>query len=435
MSRWALGTALFVLAGCSGGSTEAEFSEQQIRRQEISGGVQDSESTAVLGMAALSGGVCTGTLIAPNLVLTAQHCIAQVPSQYVQCGRTRFGAAHSARSVFWTTRAFLTQNANDYYGSREIIVPPGGNDMCGYDIALVILSRAIPSSVAQPIEPRLETPATRAEFYTAIGYGHVGDGSGAGVRRRREGRRVQCEGDSCPSWTQIQTTEFLGTDGTCQGDSGGPAIDSQGRVLGALSRGPSGCGAATYSGVARWSEWIQEVALRAADQGGYEPAQWAISDAATRDDDGDGVFNYQDNCPFVENPDQVNSDIDDFGDACDDDDDNDGLTDDRDNCPTVNNDQSDSDGDGVGDACDDVAPVDPVDPDPVDPNDGNGNAGGDDWDVQNDDDEDLLIIIDDSNGVDDSGCSTAVNTKGGTPSPLALGLALLGLVGLRRRRA
>ncbi|MDJ0765846.1 MAG: thrombospondin type 3 repeat-containing protein [Myxococcota bacterium] len=47
-----------------------------------------------------------------------------------------------------------------------------------------------------------------------------------------------------------------------------------------------------------------------------------------------------DNCPFVANPDQANSDGDDRGDACD-------------NCPSVTNaDQSDIDSDGFGDACD-----------------------------------------------------------------------------------
>lgn len=57
------------------------------------------------------------------------------------------------------------------------------------------------------------------------------------------------------------------------------------------------------------------------------------------DEDGDGVPNRLDNCPFHPNPDQSDSDGDGVGNACD-------------NCPEVPNpDQSDSDGNGIGDAC------------------------------------------------------------------------------------
>lgn len=57
------------------------------------------------------------------------------------------------------------------------------------------------------------------------------------------------------------------------------------------------------------------------------------------DSDNDGILNYQDNCPFVANPDQSDRDGDGVGDACD-------------NCPDVSNpDQQDSDQNGVGDAC------------------------------------------------------------------------------------
>ena len=59
----------------------------------------------------------------------------------------------------------------------------------------------------------------------------------------------------------------------------------------------------------------------------------------TPDTDGDGLLDFEDNCPKVANPDQKDSDGDGVGDACD-------------NCPFVANpDQADSAGNGVGDAC------------------------------------------------------------------------------------
>jgi len=63
-------------------------------------------------------------------------------------------------------------------------------------------------------------------------------------------------------------------------------------------------------------------------------------DECEPDTDGDGFIDGCDNCPSVDNPDQVDSDGDSVGNVCD-------------NCPNAANpDQADSDGDGIGDACD-----------------------------------------------------------------------------------
>ena len=76
------------------------------------------------------------------------------------------------------------------------------------------------------------------------------------------------------------------------------------------------------------------------------------------DTDADTVPDSSDNCPFVANADQTDTDQDGAGDACDSDDDNDGVADTADNCPLVANaDQADGDGDGLGDACD-ACPLD-----------------------------------------------------------------------------
>lgn len=65
------------------------------------------------------------------------------------------------------------------------------------------------------------------------------------------------------------------------------------------------------------------------------------------DSDGDGVFDFEDNCPADRNANQRNRDGDSLGDACD-------------NCPNVTNeDQADGDGDQIGDPCD-PCPVDPL---------------------------------------------------------------------------
>ena len=88
----------------------------------------------------------------------------------------------------------------------------------------------------------------------------------------------------------------------------------------------------------------------------FLPVSATFTVGAAQDPDGDGVAGSADNCPWVNNPDQTDSNGNGVGDACEGtppkDTDRDGIPDNTDNCPLVfNPDQADSDHDGIGDAC------------------------------------------------------------------------------------
>ena len=431
---------LWVMVGVLGGCSDEEGAARLAQvDQPIEGGEVDHETTAVFGSLTLGGGFCTGSLIAPNLVLTAQHCVAQLEEESVRCGETRFGPLAAPNFVFFTSDTNIL-DGGAIYGARDVLIPPGGDDVCGFDIALVILKENVSAEVARPMVPRIDEPVFADEPYTAVGFGTTGrDGEPAGMRRIRTGLHIVCNGLDCADSASTTETEFAGDDGTCQGDSGGPAIDAAGRVLGALSRGSRfGCSGSIYSSVWGWSDWIRDVAMDAAEVGGYAPARWVVegTSAEVFDQDDDGVADDLDNCIDLINPDQVDFDEDGEGDACDPDVDGDGVDNVSDSCPAdPDPEQGDIDGDGVGDLCDEDMDGDGVDDEadncPTDPNtdqaDADGDGAGDACD------DDFAAMDDGASGAGqggDGGCDVAPGRRGAPP--LAALLAVLGWLVLRR---
>jgi MYXO-CTERM domain-containing protein len=255
----------------------AEFSDA------IKGGYADTADTAVVGIFDMkSGGMCSGSLIAPNLILTAHHCVAPVLNETqggVDCKKTNFGANDPASGFYVTTDASMSQHG-DFTKVREVITPsdndPTLNKICGYDVALLILEDNIPASAATPLVPRVDTELVANDPYYAVGYGATNDaGDGAGQRRRLDGLVIDCVGNDCPSYMGVRDSEFLGDKGICSGDSGGPALDLQNRVIGVTSRGAQGCLSPVYGYVHSWADWLKGNALHAAELGAYEPPAWA----------------------------------------------------------------------------------------------------------------------------------------------------------------
>jgi MYXO-CTERM domain-containing protein len=271
-------TSLLCLLGlataCSSSSTESVAS----RRASIAGGTADTqhENVFLLGLRTEQfGAICTSTLIAPNLLLTARHCVSPGTGEdHVLCGDSVLGEPYPPSSFFATNDA-RPGESSPFFRAAEVRVPSQNVDTCGYDIALVILEENVPATLSSPAVPRIDRDVTPGEKYTAVGYGVNEDGDPNHSRMQLTGLSVECEPGTCGEG--VESTEFRGETGICSGDSGGPALDADGKVVGVVSRGGPGCSTPVYGTVTAWSDFLIQTAVDAAKLGRYEAPFWVTT--------------------------------------------------------------------------------------------------------------------------------------------------------------
>jgi hypothetical protein len=277
----------FSALACAGllACTEQEAGPAAVSRSALLDGEPDGMRSFVVGLYTIERGepaLCTGTLVASDLVLTSRHCVAPRLDEGspVECTSSRFGAAFDPERIQVTTAEHMypEQLAAPVAVSR-IWVRETDDRVCGNDIALLAASFA---QDIEPVAPRLGSPARSGERYAAVGFGSTGETFGD--RMALERLRVGCVGAACSK--RIVDGEFFGAGALCRGDSGSPALDERGRVFGVASRGDSACTESVYSELAAHADWLVGSAREAAAELGHASPSWADDGAGGARDGG-----------------------------------------------------------------------------------------------------------------------------------------------------
>jgi hypothetical protein len=160
-------------------------------RAEIINGVPNTTDVAVVELRWAGATICTGTVIAPRVVLTAAHCIDLFAADSV----------HGPES-------------GDAPILRAVKHPSFDGATFANDIGLVLAGKPFRTDMA--LLARDDSYARKAVSVEVVGFGCVEQGTNAGVGTRRSGT------SSIAARSGTELTLVAGPALPCSGDSGGP---------------------------------------------------------------------------------------------------------------------------------------------------------------------------------------------------------------------
>lgn len=193
---------------------------------------------------------CGATLVAPNLVVTAKHCLYQYESLDSICGPSG-DPEPSAEGGGFVKEQFPLNEIGFFIGfdgkkrysdgaepdaRAAKIIDDGTKMLCSHDFAYVVLDK--PLTTVPVAKLRLGRRPERGDLVAVAGWGQVEDRATTKFRQRRTDIDVRQVGLAQPPGAgTVAVRTFETGPGACTGDSGSPAFDlEKGTALGVTAR-------------------------------------------------------------------------------------------------------------------------------------------------------------------------------------------------------
>ena len=224
----------FALAACAAPVGDSAEPSETAKHSIVGGTPSPASQDATVLVSEAGSATCTGVLIAPNLVLTARHCVTYYDAAS-ECGAPLRGEVPTSLITI-SVGVHASPHAPAARATRFFV--PAAPDLCGDDIALIALDDDV--NAVSPAKIRF-SPLAVDELATALGYGTQGSG-----RHQRSDVKVLAVGPASARYRtsagydlpmNVPANEVATTESTCYGDSGGPLLDTLGQVVAVASRG------------------------------------------------------------------------------------------------------------------------------------------------------------------------------------------------------